>query len=82
MYDKEKFYDNKFYGDSVNKHHIKALNELKQVNKTFNNILDVGCGAGYPLSYIKKNLNIKDAFGLDISNDTLKEINTLGIKGF
>lgn len=82
MYDKEKFYDKKFYGDSVNKRHIKALNELKQLNKAFKNILDVGCGAGYPLSYIKTNLNIKDAFGLDISNDTLKDINTLGIKGF
>lgn len=82
MYDKEKFYNAKFYGDSVNKRHIKVLNELKQLNKTFNNILDVGCGAGHPLSYIKTDLDINDAFGLDISNDTLKYMDKLGIKGF
>lgn len=80
---KEEFYEQNLYqGGNINIRSIKILKELKKLNRNFNRILDVGCGQGRGLSFIKEQLGIKEAFGLDIRNNALKDIEKFGVKGY
>ena len=80
---KEEFYEqNPYQGGIINLRHSKISKELKKLNRNFNRVLDVGCGQGRCLSIIKEQLGIKEAFGLDIRKNTLKDIERLGIKGY
>ena len=56
---------------------LKHIKELKKVS-----ILDIGCGDGSVLKYLKKNADIFQGFGVDTSSVALKKANENGIKTF
>ena len=50
-----------------------VLNELQQLD--FQKILDVGCGTGEILKSIKERYSFAQLYGLDISEEMLKQAN-------
>ena len=81
MSEKQKFYNDKSFGTSINPRHVEIDNQLRELDMHFNRVLDVGCGAGQGLNFIKRDLNIGEAYGIDISSDALGKVDELSIKG-
>ena len=58
--------------------------DLIPINKNYqpNSLLDLGCGYGHFLSYVKNNSNIDTLIGVEPFPDFLEFVEPLGIKGY
>ena len=54
----------------------------KQKNYQVNSLLDLGCGYGHFLSFVKNNSNINSLMGVEPFPEFLKHVESLGIEGY